>query len=575
MKLYVRILLYIFIGSVCVSCATVRPTEATGLSSEEQRRYDYYFLEAVRQKNLKHYDAAFGLLQHCLNINPRAASAHYELSQYYLYLKQPRQALRSLELAVEADADNYWYVQALANLYREQDETEKATRLLEEMTLRFPDQREPLFALLEIYNRSEQYDRVIDVLNRMEGFVGKSEQFSMEKYRIYLQMKDEANAQREIETLVQEYPAEPRYRVLLADFYMQKGRDEEAYSIYRAVLDEEPDNAQARFALASYYEATGQKELYEKQIDSLLFNRKVEPQIKLGVMRRLIVENEQAGRDSTRVITLFDRILADDPDDASLPMLYAQYLISKNLTDQSLPVLRQVLDIDPTNTASRMMLLSEAAKREDYAEIASLCEAGVESNPDVLQFYFYLAIAYNHDDRTAETLEVCRKALARVDGESDKDLVSDFYAIMGDCHHTLGQNSEAYAAYDKALEYKADNIGVLNNYAYYLSLEQRDLDKAEEMSYRTVKAEPQNATYLDTYAWILFVKGNYAEARIYIDEAMKSKEEPSAEVTEHCGDIYAKNGDLDGAVKYWKQALELGNQSKTLKRKIKEKRYVE
>ena len=135
--------------------------------------------------------------------------------------------------------------------------------------------------------------------------------------------------------------------------------------------------------------------------------------------------------------------------------------------------------------------------------------------------------------------------------------------------------TEAYQAYEKAIETYGNNVGALNNYAYYLSLEKRDLDKAEEMSYKTVKAEPENGTYLDTYAWILFVKGNYTQAKLYIDMAMKADGDKSADVVEHCGDIYYMAGETAAAVEYWKQALELGSQSAKLKQKINQKKYVE
>lgn len=153
-------------------------------------------------------------------------------------------------------------------------------------------------------------------------------------------------------------------------------------------------------------------------------------------MRQFVVENERAGKDSTRVITLFDRILEQDQDDAQMPMLYAQYLLSKGMNKETMPVLEQVLDIDPTNTAARMTLLGEAVRKEDYKEVIRLCEAGVESNPDMLEFYFYLAIAYNQAERADDALAVCQKALGNITEKSKKEVVSDFYAIMGDIYHT-------------------------------------------------------------------------------------------------------------------------------------------
>lgn len=552
----------------------VTPLPPATLTEEEQRRFDYFFLEAVRLKNNKQYDAAFGLLQHCLAIAPDASSALYELSQYYIYLKQPQQALALLERAVANAPDNYWYAQGLANLYMQRNETEKATVLLEDMTLRFADKLEPLYNLLDIYNHAEQYDNVIDILNRLENRMGKNEQLSMEKFRIYLQKKDDKAAFREIENLVSEYPMDMRYRVVLGDVYLQHGKADEAYAIYRQVLEDEPDNAMALYSLASYYEETGQTELYEQQLDTLLLNKKVPSDAKLDVMRRFVVRNEQAGRDSTQVITLFDRIMEQEPDDPALPLLYAQYLLSKGMDQKAYPVLGQVLEIDPTNTAARMTLLGEAIRKEDYQEVTRLCEIGVESNPDMLEFYFYLAIAYNQAERTEDALAVSRKALTHVTKESKKEVVSDFYTIIGDACHSLNRNDEAYEAYDEALQYNPGNIPALNNYAYYLSVERKNLDKAEEMSYKTVKAEPDNATYLDTYAWILFEKGNYAEARLYIDNAIKSDQDKSAVIMEHCGDIYYMTGDVEAAVGYWKQALEMGGTSALLKEKIAKRKYI-
>ena len=566
-----------------VSCGTVKSTREkpavalaqSSLTPEQQRKYDYFFLEAMRLKEKKDYASAFGLLQHCLDIHPNAASALYEVSQYYMFLRQVPQGQEALEKAVANAPDNYWYSQGLASLYQQQNELDKAVTLLEQMVVRFPAKQDPLFNLLDLYGRQEKYDEVISTLNRLEKRMGKNEQLSMEKFRIYLQMKDDKKAFQEIESLVQEYPMDMRYQVILGDVYLQNGKKQEAYDVYQKVLAAEPDNPMAIFSMASYYKQTGQEELYQQQLDTLLLNKKVTPDTKVGVMRQMIVENAQADKDSTQIIALFDRIMKQEQDDPQIPMLYAQYLLSKNMESESVPVLEQVVDLDPTNKAARMMLIGAAVKKEDYKQIIKVCEPGIEATPDALEFYYYLAVAYNQAEKPDSVISICKRALEHTTADSKKEIVSDFYSILGDMYHTQKQMKEAYAAYDSALVYNPSNIGALNNYAYYLSVERRDLDKAEEMSYKTVKAEPNNATYLDTYAWILFEKGNYAEARIYIDNAMKSEGGDKSDViVEHCGDIYYMTGDVDGALTYWKKALEMGSESKTLKQKIEKKKYI-
>lgn len=566
-----------------VSCGTVKSTREkpavalaqSSLTPEQQRKYDYFFLEVMRLKEKKDYASAFGLLQHCLDIHPNAASALYEVSQYYMFLRQVPQGQEALEKAVANAPDNYWYSQGLASLYQQQNELDKAVTLLEQMVVRFPAKQDPLFNLLDLYGRQEKYDEVISTLNRLEKRMGKNEQLSMEKFRIYLQMKDDKKAFQEIESLVQEYPMDMRYQVILGDVYLQNGKKQEAYDVYQKVLAAEPDNPMAIFSMASYYKQTGQEELYQQQLDTLLLNKKVTPDTKVGVMRQMIVENEQADKDSTQIIALFDRIMKQEQDDPQIPMLYAQYLLSKNMESESVPVLEQVVDLDPTNKAARMMLIGAAVKKEDYKQIIKVCEPGIEATPDALEFYYYLAVAYNQAEKPDSVISICKRALEHTTADSKKEIVSDFYSILGDMYHTQKQMKEAYAAYDSALVYNPSNIGALNNYAYYLSVERRDLDKAEEMSYKTVKAEPNNATYLDTYAWILFEKGNYAEARIYIDNAMKSEGGDKSDViVEHCGDIYYMTGDVDGALTYWKKALEMGSESKTLKQKIEKKKYI-
>ncbi len=544
------------------------------LSAEQQRKFDYFYLEALRLKGERKYSAAFDMIYHCQTINPRAPEVQYELGQYYLTLQKNTQSLSAFKAAVNAAPQNYWYNQALASLYMQQEDSINATETFELMSKRFPNRRDPLLSLLDLYTQQSNYPKMIQTLDRLESVMGKNEQISMEKFKVYIQMNDNKQALNEIESLAKKYPQDNRYQVLLADAYMQNNKKVEAYSIYNKVLAAEPDNSMALYSLANYYKVSGEKDKYENQLSLFVLNKKVASEAKIDVMKELISQYENDGKDSTKVIGLFDKIIREDSEDVQIPMLYANYLIAKGLNMQALPVLEHIVALDPSNVAARLMLLNNAIKKEDYKAVIRICEPGIEATPDALELYFYLAIAYNQAGRTDDAINTSKKALTHVTSDSKKEVISDFYALMGDVYYSKLAKKEAYAAYDSALVYNADNISALNNYAYYLSEEHAQLDKAEEMSYKTVKAEPNNSTFLDTYAWILFIKGKYAQALIYIDNAMKNGGGTSNVVTEHCGDIHALTGDMENALKYWQKALSLGSKSKSLKQKIAKKKYI-
>ena len=531
--------------------------EQDPLTFEQRRKFDYCFLEAVRLKGRGDMDAAFDMYSHCLDIHPESAATLFELAKFYMYLGQAQKGEECLRKAMKTEPGNYWYKETLAAYYQNKGENTKAIEVIDEMVSQFPTRLEPLMALADMYKREQDYPKVIETLNRLEELDGKSEQISMEKFRVYLTMGDTQQAFMEIENLAKEYPYDMRYLTILGDVYLNNGRLEEAYQTYQQALTQEPGYSPAMISLASYYEKMGLDSLYQVQLDALLLNEKVESQTKVNIMRQLILKSERGDRDSTQIVGLFQSMLAQEQENADVAMLAAQYLLSKQMNEEVKPVLWQVLDLDPENKPARLQLLSFAISKEDLDEVIRICAPAVEYMPEALEFYYYWGVAHYQKEQKAEAMEVFKKGVHHISSDSDKNLASDLYSMLGDLYHTLKMDAEAYAAYDSALVYKPDNIGALNNYAYYLSLERKNLDKAEEMSYRTVKAEPTNSTYLDTYAWILFEKGKYVEARIYIDQAMQNGGSQSSVVVEHCGDIYYQNGEREKAVEYWIQAEKL------------------
>lgn len=154
-------------------------------------------------------------------------------------------------------------------------------------------------------------------------------------------------------------------------------------------------------------------------------------------------------------------------------------------------------------------------------------------------------------------------------------MLSQSFSSLGDCYHALKDNVNSDGAYDKALSYNADNAFTLNNYAYYLSVRGEQLDKAAAMSKRSNDLQPGNASFEDTYAWILFKQKNYNDAKVWIEKALADDKTNSAVKSEHYGDIMFYLGNIDAALENWKKAKANGDQSPLLDRKINERKYVE
>ena len=235
-----------------------------------------------------------------------------------------------------------------------------------------------------------------------------------------------------------------------------------------------------------------------------------------------------------------------------------------------------MLEIAPDNVEARLQLVQNLWDDKKYDKVIEMTDQAQAYNPDEMVFYYFGGMAHYLKGDDDKTLDTFRKGVAQVNEKSSPELVSDLYMIMGDILNKKGLEKESYAAYDSCLQWKDDNIPALNNYAYYISLKGENLHKAEQMSYKTIKAEPKNGTYLDTYAWILFMEERYHEAKIYMDQAIANMDstETSNVVLEHAGDIYAMNGLTDEAMKYWKKSYDGGNKTDAMELKLKYKKYI-
>lgn len=547
----------------------------TPLDYNTSQRFKYFYLEAINQQNKGNYAAAFDLLNHCQEINPNAAEVYFMRSAYYSMLKNDSLMVADIERAAALNPTNTTFMERLGQIYIGMGKFPKAIETYEKIFANTRDRDDVLNILIQLYDRQKDYDNMLRTIDRLESLEGSSEEITLARMRVLALKGDKEAELAELKSLSEKHPNDMNYHVMMGNWLLQNDRADEALKEYDYVLKMEPDNLMAQMSMLDYYRNVGEDSLANDLQEKMLINEDTPINSKMTLMRKVVADNEQEGGDSTQVLDLFHRILAQPQKTTDMHELYAAYMTLKKMPQDSInQAMRDALEIAPDNAGVRLELIQAEWSKKNFDEVIRLSRAAQEYNPDEMAFYYFMGLAHFQKDERDEALNSFQRGVAQINESSNKEIVSDFYAIMGDILHEKGREKEAYAAYDSCLQWKPDNIGCLNNYAYYLSEQGKDLQRAEQMSYRTIKAEPQNSTYLDTYAWILFMQERYEESKLYIDQAVQNDSTVSVVILEHAGDIHAKVGEMDKALDFWRKARDNGNDSKVLIRKIKLRKYL-
>ena len=547
----------------------------TPLDYNTSQRFKYFYLEAINQQNKGNYAAAFDLLNHCQEINPNAAEVYFMRSAYYSMLKNDSLMVADIERAAALNPTNTTFMERLGQIYIGMGKFPQAIETYEKIFANTRDRDDVLNILIQLYDRQKDYDNMLRTIDRLESLEGSSEEITLARMRVLALKGDKEAELAELKSLSEKHPNDMNYHVMMGNWLLQNDRADEALKEYDYVLKMEPDNLMAQMSMLDYYRNVGEDSLANDLQEKMLINEDTPINSKMTLMRKVVADNEQEGGDSTQVLDLFHRILAQPQKTTDMHELYAAYMTLKKMPQDSInQALRDALEIAPDNAGVRLELIQAEWSKKNFDEVIRLSRAAQEYNPDEMAFYYFMGLAHFQKDERDEALNSFQRGVAQINESSNKEIVSDFYAIMGDILHEKGREKEAYAAYDSCLQWKPDNIGCLNNYAYYLSEQGKDLQRAEQMSYRTIKAEPQNSTYLDTYAWILFMQERYEESKLYIDQAVQNDSTVSVVILEHAGDIHAKVGEMDKALDFWRKARDNGSDSKVLIRKIKLRKYL-
>lgn len=555
---------------------------------EQQRRATYYYLAAQKEKEKSNYSAMIDLLQHCLSIDPHHASATYDMAIVHFNMRRDSAAVAELQKAVDYDPNNPWYLESLATAYLHLRQQDNAIPILEQMAKLQSKRTEIPAQLFQLYKQAGRTDEAISALDRIQTLQGNSTRIAAQKFALYLDKQDTIQAFNTLHELCRDYPYDATSLLLLANQYMEMNQTDSALLIHQKVERIDPHNQFLKTSRLQYLLATGDTVSFRTRCDSIVFDKQVDESLRVSIMSDI---TREAVADSTRrphCDSIFNRILAEEKPLVSYLQLYIAYrtYAYQDNNEKILPIMKRILDIEPSNIEFIQTMMQYHIQQNDAKEIKRLCQQSLIYHPSEITFHYFLGMSCAQMKQTSEAIQALTTAIRQKTEESSSLIVGDIYCLLGDLYHETGHEKEAFLAYDSCLVYSPDNAACLNNYAYFLSLKDspaEQLEHAEEMSYRAIKAAPNNKTYLDTYAWVLFKCGDYTAARSYMDKVVNptetdstllADEDISAVVIEHAGDIYWHTNDVQQALRLWQLAAKKEKPNAVLRKKIKKRTYI-
>ncbi|MEO8149954.1 MAG: tetratricopeptide repeat protein [Bacteroidia bacterium] len=541
---------------------------------EDQRiALEKTFLNANKEKILGNDDKAVELFQSCLKIDENNAASMYELSRILERQKKSNEALEMARGAAKIDPDNEWYLQQFGELLQQTGNSKEAVIVYKQLLKLHPENPDYYLMCAAAYMFDGKPEEAIKVYDDLEEKYGIDPDITREKQRIWLKLGKVDKAAEELERLIKKYPSEVQYYAMLVDLYQANNMNDKAYDAILRMEKVAPNHPAVALSLAEYYRSKGEKDKSFEQLKKAFANRELQSEMKLKVMISYMGLAETNDTMLTQALTLSKIFVETNGEEAMSHAMYGDFLsLSKNDKDAR-DQYREAVKIDSKNFQLWRQLVQASAALNDYNTLVADSKEALTLFPDQPLLYYFNGFAngvLKNYDIAIKTLTSGYKLV--VDNDN---LMGEFYAVLGDNYNSTRNYKESDNFYDKALKINPKNIIVLNNWAYYLSLRKDQLDKAAEMSKLSNELSPDNETYQDTYAWVLFQQGKYADAKEWQEKAIKNSDGKNGTLLEHYADILFKSGDVEKAVEFWKKAKAAGEASEQIDKKIAERKYVE
>jgi len=566
---------FLLVGILLISCKSpekLSSTDGNGKLQVQTADNSSVFIDASREKALGNYQEAIKLYPKCLEINPLDDASMFELAKLYARQGNAELALKNAQMAVETQKDNVYYLIFYAELLQSVEKYEEASRIYERVIELKPDFPEYYDRLAITFIYSGKPMEAVKIYDKLEEKAGITEEYSMKKQSIYVKENKIGKAIEEVEKLISAYPLEVKYYAVLAELCMKNGMEDKALEAYNKIVEIDPADPYIHISLADYYKKKGDHVKSFEELKLGFLNPNLDIDSKIQILIQYYTINEIYSDLKNEAFELAEILLEVHPNDPKSYSMYGDFLYQDSRFEEAREAFRKVIELDSSKYLVWEQLLFTESELKDNEALLSESLRAIELFPEQPIPYRFAGGSLYELKKWEECIRILEQGSYYV--VNNDRLLAQFYAYLGDAYNQVKEPEKSDEAYEKALKINPDHDYVLNNYAYYLSLRGKDLEKAAKMAKRATELQPSSSNQ-DTYGWVLYKLGYYEEAKVWIEKALENGAEDNAVILEHLGDVYWKLGDSQKAVDLWIRANEAGTGSEFLEKKIKDKQLYE
>ncbi|MGB0839877.1 MAG: tetratricopeptide repeat protein [Chitinophagales bacterium] len=574
---------YICLCAVCLLVADL-PTHAQSknrkksknkktkvLSDQDQQRVQKMLFDGMSAKLKDNKDQAIAAYKACLEIDANNDVAMYELAQLYLEGGNKLVAMGYAQGAAEIAPENKWYQYLYADILAGEKQFDQAAVVYQQLIDRNPNSVEEYFDLIQLEILAGKYESAIKTLDKLENKIGVGEETTMKKQELYFKLGKEEEALKEAQKLLETDKSNPSHYHNLAILYEKMGQSDKAFSMYQKMVEIAPKNPYARLALADYYRLQKNDDKYFEEL-TLAFEH---PDLPLETKARILsvylqepTENEKLKK---QIFDIVKKVAEVHDNDALGYALYGDLLNTYNQKIDALEVFKKAASVDKKRYEVWEQILWLNFELRDFQGLQEDSQATLELFPNQVMPYYFKGLA----EKRLENYDASVKALKRaaIINADNPQLGGQIYSLLGETYNDIKDYKKSDQSYEKALASNPENVTVLNNYSYFLSLRGDRLEDAASMALKANTLKPNESSYQDTYGWILFMQKKYTDAEEWLGKAIANGGDTNGVILEHYGDTLFKLKKTDKAVEYWQMAKDMGSDSKLLDRKIKDRQF--